>query len=257
MGRPKQDKSKINSILNKVSKKSDTKKLSYKKCPHGKAKYYCTGCGGSGICSHLKRKYDCIICHPKGFCIHSRHKARCSICNCTKSKSKVNKDKITKSKKAITPFKPEFVSVPTHVPHYIPAHVPSHISPIHVPAYVPAYIPTHIPAHIPNHIPAEHLPIHVPAHVPGPVPAYIPEYVPAHVPIRIPADSHEQKIKESSQVENHVPLFGKVRKFITFGSVESITKESQLVPEKSSTLNSSDNQDYDISELLEILESIS
>ena len=49
------------------------------KCPHGKRKYNCIGCGGKGICEHKKQKNNCNICGNR--CIHNKKKSRCIDCD--------------------------------------------------------------------------------------------------------------------------------------------------------------------------------
>ena len=51
-----------------------------KKCEHGRQKYDCKECGGSGICKHNCRKYNCIECGGNGICVHNRRSSRCKDC---------------------------------------------------------------------------------------------------------------------------------------------------------------------------------
>ena len=52
-----------------------------KKCEHGKEKYHCKECGGSGICEHGKRKSDCKECGGSAFCEHGKQKSQCKECD--------------------------------------------------------------------------------------------------------------------------------------------------------------------------------
>jgi len=50
------------------------------KCPHGKAKWFCIECGGSGLCRHEKLKSKCRECGGSNFCQHGKQKSLCSEC---------------------------------------------------------------------------------------------------------------------------------------------------------------------------------
>ena len=50
-------------------------------CEHGKRKYLCIDCGGSGLCIHNKNLYFCLPCGGKNFCSHGKAKSRCVECN--------------------------------------------------------------------------------------------------------------------------------------------------------------------------------
>ena len=50
------------------------------KCEHGKNKYRCKTCGGTGLCVHGKQKYQCVNCGGKGICIHGKHRFQCKDC---------------------------------------------------------------------------------------------------------------------------------------------------------------------------------
>jgi len=50
------------------------------KCEHGRIKYRCTDCGGTGICEHGKRKDVCTVCGGTGICEHGKRKQRCKPC---------------------------------------------------------------------------------------------------------------------------------------------------------------------------------
>lgn len=51
-----------------------------KKCPHGKEKYFCKGCGGKGICEHGVAKSRCRECKGSQICKHGRDKRNCAKC---------------------------------------------------------------------------------------------------------------------------------------------------------------------------------
>ena len=55
-------------------------KKTIKKCEHGREKYSCKDCGGSGICEHGKRKRQCKDCGGSGICEHGKQKASCKDC---------------------------------------------------------------------------------------------------------------------------------------------------------------------------------
>ena len=50
------------------------------KCPHGKHRFRCVNCDGSGICIHKKRKSYCVECGGNNICIHKKLKHQCKIC---------------------------------------------------------------------------------------------------------------------------------------------------------------------------------
>jgi len=50
------------------------------KCEHGKRKYVCKECGGSGICEHKKNRQMCKDCNGSMYCIHNIQKHRCKYC---------------------------------------------------------------------------------------------------------------------------------------------------------------------------------
>jgi hypothetical protein len=52
-----------------------------KKCEHGREKYYCKECGGSGICEHGRQKHKCKDCDGQGICEHGRQKHKCKDCD--------------------------------------------------------------------------------------------------------------------------------------------------------------------------------
>ena len=76
----------------------DKVKKKNRKCEHGKIKYYCKECGGTGLCKHERRKdrckdcggsslcnhnrikYECKECTGSAFCKHGKHKTRCKEC---------------------------------------------------------------------------------------------------------------------------------------------------------------------------------
>ena len=64
---------------------TDQKLLNYY-CIHGKYKYQCRACKGSGYCNHDKKLYLCKVCTVKGsggkgICQHNRRKYICRDCN--------------------------------------------------------------------------------------------------------------------------------------------------------------------------------
>jgi hypothetical protein len=50
------------------------------KCEHGKRKYRCVECNGSGICEHKKLKERCIECGGGSICEHNRRRSICIEC---------------------------------------------------------------------------------------------------------------------------------------------------------------------------------
>lgn len=51
------------------------------KCPHGRRKYHCKDCGGTGICEHGKHRFVCIQCNGSQICQHDRVIGQCRQCN--------------------------------------------------------------------------------------------------------------------------------------------------------------------------------
>ena len=49
-------------------------------CQHGRQKYKCKECGGSGICQHGRQKSRCKECGGVSICQHGRQKAQCKEC---------------------------------------------------------------------------------------------------------------------------------------------------------------------------------
>ena len=49
-------------------------------CPHGRDRYYCKECGGSGICEHGRIRYSCKECGGAGICEHGRQRSQCKEC---------------------------------------------------------------------------------------------------------------------------------------------------------------------------------
>jgi hypothetical protein len=49
-------------------------------CKHGKRKNYCVNCGGNSLCEHLKRKERCKECSGSAYCEHGKYKSRCIKC---------------------------------------------------------------------------------------------------------------------------------------------------------------------------------
>ena len=52
----------------------------HKKCKHGRRRYDCKDCGGSGICEHGRRRSNCKECGGTGICEHGRRRTRCEEC---------------------------------------------------------------------------------------------------------------------------------------------------------------------------------
>ena len=50
-------------------------------CEHGRQKYQCKECGGSGICEHGRQKNQCKECGGSAICEHGGHKYQCKKCN--------------------------------------------------------------------------------------------------------------------------------------------------------------------------------
>ena len=51
-----------------------------KLCEHGKQRYRCKDCGGSGICEHGRRRRLCKDCGGSGICEHGRQRNICKDC---------------------------------------------------------------------------------------------------------------------------------------------------------------------------------
>ena len=51
-----------------------------KKCEHGRERYYCKDCGGSGICKHGRQRSICKDCGGSSICEHGRERSRCKEC---------------------------------------------------------------------------------------------------------------------------------------------------------------------------------
>jgi hypothetical protein len=49
-------------------------------CEHGCERYRCKECGGSGICEHGRRRSQCKECGGSAFCEHGRQRFRCKEC---------------------------------------------------------------------------------------------------------------------------------------------------------------------------------
>ena len=49
-------------------------------CPHGRQRYYCKECGGSGFCEHGRVRFTCKECGGAGICEHGRVRSRCKEC---------------------------------------------------------------------------------------------------------------------------------------------------------------------------------
>ena len=50
------------------------------KCPHGRQRYRCKECGGSGICEHGRRRSQCRECKGSGICGHGYYRSKCKEC---------------------------------------------------------------------------------------------------------------------------------------------------------------------------------
>ncbi len=50
------------------------------KCPHGRRRYRCVDCGGTGICTHDRLRARCIECGGSAICVHGRRRAECKDC---------------------------------------------------------------------------------------------------------------------------------------------------------------------------------
>jgi hypothetical protein len=51
-----------------------------RKCEHGKYKYTCKKCGGSGICEHDRQRSQCKECGGSQICEHDRRRFTCKEC---------------------------------------------------------------------------------------------------------------------------------------------------------------------------------
>ena len=49
-------------------------------CIHGRQKYTCKDCGGSGICEHSRRRSQCKDCGGGSICEHNRIRSKCKGC---------------------------------------------------------------------------------------------------------------------------------------------------------------------------------
>ena len=50
------------------------------RCPHGRLRYYCKECGGSGLCEHGRQRSRCKDCGGGGLCEHGRRRSLCKEC---------------------------------------------------------------------------------------------------------------------------------------------------------------------------------
>ena len=50
------------------------------RCHHGRLKSQCKECGGASICMHGRQRYGCKLCGGAGICPHGRHKSICKEC---------------------------------------------------------------------------------------------------------------------------------------------------------------------------------
>ena len=55
-------------------------KMVQKKCEHGRVRYSCKDCGGSGICEHGRRRTVCKDCGGGSICEHGRRRSTCRDC---------------------------------------------------------------------------------------------------------------------------------------------------------------------------------
>ena len=51
-----------------------------KKCEHGRQRFICKDCGGSGICEHGRRRTQCKDCGGGSICEHGRERRYCKDC---------------------------------------------------------------------------------------------------------------------------------------------------------------------------------
>jgi len=51
-----------------------------KKCEHGRVRYSCKDCGGSGNCEHGRERSKCKDCGGSGICEHGRRRTVCKDC---------------------------------------------------------------------------------------------------------------------------------------------------------------------------------
>ena len=56
---------------------------------HGRQRYSCKECGGSGICEHGRQRYSCKECGGSGIREHGRIRCKCKECGGSKSASTV------------------------------------------------------------------------------------------------------------------------------------------------------------------------
>ena len=49
-------------------------------CEHGRRRYCCKQCGGSGICQHGRQRSKCKECGGGGICQHGRQRSQCKEC---------------------------------------------------------------------------------------------------------------------------------------------------------------------------------
>ena len=52
----------------------------HKKCKHGRRRYDCKDCGGSGICEHGRERRTCKECGGSSICEHGRRRSTCKEC---------------------------------------------------------------------------------------------------------------------------------------------------------------------------------
>eukprot|EP00605_Chrysophyceae_sp_TOSAG23-4_P002650 GSChrysophyteH1.ASY1.ANO1.2926.1 assembled CDS len=60
--------------------KAECKGCSAGPCEHGRRKYRCVKCGGSGICEHSRVRSRCKVCGESQVCSHGREKKKCEDC---------------------------------------------------------------------------------------------------------------------------------------------------------------------------------
>ena len=49
-------------------------------CPHGRQRFHCKECGGSGICEHGRQRSQCKECGGSQICEHGRERSKCKEC---------------------------------------------------------------------------------------------------------------------------------------------------------------------------------
>lgn len=55
-------------------------KWGHRLCEHGRTRYVCKECGGTGICEHGRQRSTCKDCGGTGICEHGRRRVVCKDC---------------------------------------------------------------------------------------------------------------------------------------------------------------------------------